>query len=59
MHQLRGDRMQIDDAIDAVVVFLQRHEFADRAEIIAEMEIAGRLNAGENERLEGVHDVLE
>ena len=52
MHQLRGERMQIDDAIDAVVVFLQRHELSDSAEIIAEMKIAGRLNAGKDQRLE-------
>ena len=58
MDQLRGQRMQVDDAIDAVVVVLQRDEFADGAEIVAEMQIAGRLDAGKDERLEGGHDVL-
>ncbi|MNT83871.1 hypothetical protein D3C72_2238090 [compost metagenome] len=58
VHELRGDRVQVDDAIDAIVVFLQRHELADRAEIIAEMEVARRLYAGEYERLEFVHVVL-
>lgn len=43
--------MQIDDAIDAVIVFLQRHELADRAEIVAEMEIACRLDAGKTSGL--------
>jgi hypothetical protein len=51
--------MHIDNAIDTVVVFLQRHELADRAEIVAEMEIAGRLDAGEYERLEFGHVVLK
>ena len=55
MDELRGDRMQVDDAVDAVVVFLQRDEFADRAKIVSEMEIAGRLNAGEYQRLELSH----
>ncbi|MCY1236645.1 hypothetical protein D9M72_493110 [compost metagenome] len=58
VHELSGDRVQVDDAVDAIVVFLQRHELADRTEIIAEMEIARRLNAGEYERLEFVHVVL-
>jgi hypothetical protein len=34
-----------DDAIEAVVGFLQLHEVDDGAEVIAEMQIAGRLNA--------------
>ena len=58
MHQLRGQRMQVDDAIDAVIAILQRDELADRAEIIAEMQIAGRLDAGKHEFLEFGHDVL-
>ncbi len=41
-------RMQIDDAEDAFVIVLQRHPVADRPEIIAEMQVAGRLNAGKN-----------
>src|SRR5690606_7765033 len=54
--ELRGDRVQVDDAVDAVVAFLQVDELADRAEIVAEMEIAGRLDAGEDERLEACHE---
>jgi hypothetical protein len=37
--------MQIDDAVKTLEIFLQAHEVADRAEIVAEMEVAGRLNA--------------
>jgi hypothetical protein len=37
--------MHVDDTIDAVVGFLHLHEVDDRAEIIAEMQIAGRLDA--------------
>ena len=32
-----GDRMQVDDAIDAIVRALQLDEFDDRAEIVAKM----------------------
>src|SRR5207237_5256215 len=40
--------MQVDDTEDAVEVALQRHPIADGAEIVAEMQIAGRLDAGED-----------
>ncbi len=43
-----GDRVQIDHAIDAVVLVLQRHPVADRAEVVAERGKAGRLDAGED-----------
>ena len=44
----QGQRVQVDDAEDALVIVLQRDPVADRAEIIAEMQIAGRLDAGKN-----------
>ena len=40
--------MQIDDAIDAVVAVLQLDKALDGAEIIAEMQVAGRLHAGKH-----------
>ncbi len=43
-----GDRVQVHHAIDAAMRLLQRHEFGDGAKVVAEMEIARRLNAGEN-----------
>ncbi len=39
------DRVHVDDAIEAVVRLLQLHEVDDRAEVVAEMQIAGRLDA--------------
>ena len=39
------DRVHVDDAIDAVMRLLQLHEIDDRAEVIAEMQIARRLDA--------------
>ncbi len=42
------DRVQIDDAIDAIMGLLQLDEFGDRAEIISKMQIARRLHAGKN-----------
>ena len=42
------DRMQVDDAIDALMCILHRHPFADGAEIIAQVQIAGGLDAGKN-----------
>ena len=44
----RGDGVQIDDAVDALIVGLQADEVADGAEIVSEMEIARRLNAGKD-----------
>src|SRR5690606_37504450 len=58
MHKLRRDGMQVDDAVDAIVVFLKSDKLADGAEIIAEVKIAGRLNARKYERLERGHAVL-
>ena len=42
------ERVQIDDAEDAVEIALEAHPVADRAEIIAEMQVAGRLDAGKD-----------
>jgi len=46
------DGVQIDDAINAIKTVLQLDEPLNRAEIIAEMEVAGRLHAGENQFFE-------
>src|SRR5690606_3316335 len=40
-----GDRMHVDHAINRLMGLLQRHEAADGAKIIAEMEIAGGLDS--------------
>ena len=50
-----GDGMLVDDAIDAIVARLKLRETPDGAEIIAEVQIAGRLDARKDERLEGSH----
>lgn len=42
------DRVHVDDAIDAFMRLLQRNEIADRAKIIAEMQVAGGLYARKN-----------
>src|SRR5262249_12547440 len=47
-----GQRMEIDDAIDAGIPLLQRDELHDRAEIVAEMQITGWLNPGKNQFFE-------
>ena len=47
-----GDRVLVDHAVEALVIVLQAREVADRAEIVAEMEIAGRLHAGKDAALE-------
>ena len=39
------DRVHVDDAIDAVVGLLHLHEVDDGAEIVAEVQIARRLDA--------------
>ena len=50
-----GDRVHVDDAVDAIMRLLQLHEIRDCAEIIAEMQIAGRLHAGKDELGKGLH----
>ena len=49
------DGVQIHDTINAVMAFLKRHEFRDCAQIITEMQISGRLNAGKHQFLETRH----
>src|SRR5262245_52392745 len=51
-----GDRVEVDHAIDAVVARLELDEAADRAEIVAEVKVAGWLDAGKDKRLEGGHE---
>ena len=46
------DGVQVDHAIDAVVGLLQLDEFDDGAEIIAEVQVAGRLHPREHLFLE-------
>ena len=43
-----GQRVKIDDAEDVVVVSLLTDPVANRPEVVAEMEIAGRLDPGED-----------
>jgi len=43
-----GQRVQVDNAEDALVIVLQRDPVANGTEIIAEMQVAGRLNAGKD-----------
>ena len=42
------DGVQIDDAEEALVLTLQRHPVAQRAEIISQMNVAGWLGAAED-----------
>ena len=48
-----GDGVQVDDAVDAVVAILQLDEALDGAEVVAKVQIAGRLHAGKHQFLEG------
>src|SRR5919201_4173352 len=50
--QRLGNRVQVDDAVDALVPVLQRDELGDGAEVISEMQIACRLYAGKHSFLE-------
>ena len=50
--QRLGNRVQVDDAVDALVPVLQRDELGDGAEVIPEMQIACRLYAGKYSFLE-------
>ena len=46
------DRVHVDDAVDALVRLLHLDESHDGAEVVAEVQIAGRLHAGEHQFLE-------
>ena len=50
-----GDRVHVDDAIDALMGLLQRHETADGAEIVAQVQVARGLDAGKDAIFDG-HD---
>ena len=43
-------RVVVDDAVDRLVLVLQPDVVADRAEVVAEVGDAGRLDAGEDAR---------
>jgi hypothetical protein len=42
------DGVQIDDAEDRLIVILEVDPVLERAEVIADVEVAGRLDAAEN-----------
>jgi len=44
----RGDRVQVDDAKDAIVLVLQFYPLLDGAEIVSQMNIARGADAAEN-----------
>ena len=43
-------RVVVDDAVDRLVLVLQPHVVADRAELVPEVDHARRLDAGEDAR---------
>ena len=48
---LDGDRVQVRDEVERVVVVLQGHPLPQRAEVVAEVErVRGRLDAGQHPR---------
>src|SRR5262245_36106736 len=49
------DGVHVDDTVDAVIAILQRDELGDRAEIIAEMQVAARLDTRKYAFLERHH----
>ncbi len=52
-----GDRVHVDHAVQALVVALQAREVADRAEIVAEVEVSGGLYARQDAALEAAGGV--
>ena len=51
----RRERVEVDDAVDAVVVVLQAHPVAQGAEEVADVELAGGAHAGEDALPGGGH----
>jgi len=50
-----GDRVQVHDAVDALVRLLHGHPVDERTQIIAEVQAARGLHAGEDARFELDH----
>ena len=44
-------RVPVGDEVEAVVLLLQRHPVAERADQVAEVQLAGRPHAGHDARL--------
>ena len=42
------DRMHVNHAVDAVIILLQQRKVADRAQVIAQRQFAGRLDTRKN-----------
>jgi hypothetical protein len=40
-----GERVQVDNAVEHVVIMLSRNPIAESAEVVAQMNVAGWLNA--------------
>ena len=45
---MHGDRVLVDHAVQALIVVLEPREVADRAEVVAEVEVAGGLHPGKD-----------
>ena len=48
-----GERVVVDDAVDRLVLVLQHHVVPDRAQVVAQVDDPGRLDAGEDARTAG------
>ncbi len=53
-----GQRVHIDDTVDAFLRLLNLYPPLDRTQIIAEVKISGRLDAGEDKRFKRAHDFI-
>ena len=47
------DRVQVHDAENALVVVLDPHPVLERPQVVADMQVAGRLNAGKDSLFHG------
>ena len=46
--RFQGQGVQVDDAVEGVVVVLVGHPLANRAEVVAEVEVPAGLDAGQD-----------
>src|SRR5688572_3022379 len=53
-----GNRVQVDYAVDAIVRILHLDEAPDCTEVVAEVEVARRLNARKYARTNGSHRTI-
>ena len=55
---LARQRVPVGDEVEALVLVLERHPVVQRADEVAEMQLAGRPHAGDNACFHGIRSLI-